>query len=131
MKIIGSHDELLLLKLDCQKRAECGKCALQSFCTKKGTSSKTTFKLSSDSTIYQWHNNTKMSIYFNDEAISTIDGGWSMDIVSESEEDILSPLDLFTLEKFKPVLIGFKKGDSDDQEDKTDSGPDSSISDQK
>ena len=32
MKIIGSHDELLLLKLTCQKRSSCEHCVMESFC---------------------------------------------------------------------------------------------------
>lgn len=32
MKIIGTHDELLLLKLKCQKRSNCEHCVMEDFC---------------------------------------------------------------------------------------------------
>lgn len=34
MKIVGTHDELLLLKLNCQKHGKCEFCIMQDFCEK-------------------------------------------------------------------------------------------------
>lgn len=78
MKIIGTHDELMMLKLNClNKVRNCNDCIMQTFC-----------KISKE---------------------ENPDLDWSDDIRNHSGTQ--SPLELFTMEKIKTVIIG---GDNKD-----------------
>ena len=40
MKIVGTHDELMALKLACQKRSNCEHCVMHVFCVLEGIEKK-------------------------------------------------------------------------------------------
>ena len=40
MKIVGTHDELMMLKLTCQKHSDCNLCVLKPFCELSGVQEK-------------------------------------------------------------------------------------------
>lgn len=37
MRIVGSHDEILFLKMECQKKSQCKYCVMETFCKIEGT----------------------------------------------------------------------------------------------
>lgn len=117
MKVVGSHDEIMMLKLQCANYARCDYCALQPFC-----------RLHSQQTVESW----TMKITYNtiggssqfyksqrDEWITQNDDG-TITYYKNSEPENKheqykkgSPLSLLELTTIPTVLIT-KEGEADD-----------------
>lgn len=128
MKIVGSHDEVMLLKLQCSKTARCEYCALQPFC-------------SNQHKVETW----SMSLRYTDNTYKTYDTfvEWT-----DSDDDSItyykhidkppkhetftkgSPLELFAMTQIPAMLIT-KDGDTNgiEREDKEHSSESDSDSD--
>ena len=118
MKIVGNHDEQLLLKTQCANHAKCEYCALKPFCSalseKKDTHSYTmkvtydtsgTYYTTGNTMYYEWFtNNSNSKIYSNFNEIE-LEGEYIRDGL----------LKLFQLDKFPAILI--RKGDDKDASD--------------
>lgn len=52
MKIVGSHDEIIALKLACQNRSQCEHCIMHVFCQIEGNNVLDLFSIEKFKTIY-------------------------------------------------------------------------------
>lgn len=108
MRIVGSHDEITMLKLQCSKTARCEFCALQPFCSSQHKVESWTMSMryydNTYTTFVEWKDDDGDSITY-----------YKHDGKPPKHETYTkgNPLELFALEKI-PAMVITNGGDTND-----------------
>lgn len=123
MRIIGTHDETMMLKLQCTQHAKCKYCALQPFCEKAFKKTQGNENNDYYLEINDTYGTYTINLDYGDNITTKIGkiGTWYQDgyngtIYTDYKQELkideslkLSCLSLFQIEKFSTILIQSEK----------------------